>query len=185
MMARRFLGEQKRIDTSPMRGTEGPPELATFMVATGVNAIHYVERFRAVLSAAIRTANDADFDSGRISETLIPDWFAEATCGSTLGGRDSVASAGSRQYVSSRGEEPWDLQEWLYCLDPQLRGWAWWDMTHGPDDMVVLWVDSSGEPVFPCEELRWLAYVCGAVDVAGPLVRSIAEWRQSLPNSAR
>ncbi|GHJ29712.1 hypothetical protein TPA0910_41450 [Streptomyces hygroscopicus subsp. sporocinereus] len=179
MSVRKFVGELGRIDFPPVEGAEGPPVLATFLVATSVDAVDYVARFRAALSAAIRTANQADFDSETISETLIPEWFAEVTRGSVVVGRDQVASSGSQQYVSRRGEEPWELQDWLFCFDPQLRGWAWWDVTQLSNDAVLLWVDASGEPVFPCEEFRWLAYVCGAKNVEGPFVGSLSEWRQS------
>lgn len=179
MSVRKFVGELERVDRSLAEGVEAPSVLATFLVTTSVDAIDYVARFRAVLSAAIRTANQADFDSETISETLIPDWFAEVTRGSVVVGHDHVASSGSQQYVSRRGEEPWELQDWLFCFDPQLRGWAWWDVTQLSNDAVLLWVDSSGEPAFPCEEFRWLAYVCGAKNVDGPLVRRLSEWRKS------
>lgn len=179
MSARKFVGELERIDFSPAKGTEGPPVFATFLVTTNVDAVDYVTRFRAVLSAAIRTANQADFDSETIPETLIPDWFAEVTRGSVVVGRDHAAFSGRQKYVSHRGEDPWELQDWLFCFDPQLRGWAWWDVTQLSNGAVLVWVDSSGEPAFPCEELRWLAYVCGAKNVEGPLVKRLSEWRQS------
>lgn len=184
MSVRKFVGELERVDSFLAEGTEGPPVLATFLVTTNIDAVDYVARFRAVLSAAIRTANQADFDSETISETLIPDWFAEVTCGSIAVGRDNAASSGSQQYVSRRGEELWELQDWLFCFDPQLRGWAWWDLTQLSHNAVLLWVDSSGEPAFPCEEFRWLAYACGAKNVDGPVVRRLSEWRQSRQDPA-
>ncbi|MDQ1026626.1 hypothetical protein QF035_004208 [Streptomyces umbrinus] len=153
--------------------------LATFLIDASMDAISYVARLRSVLSAAIRTVNQAEFDEERIPETLIPAWFAEVTRGSVVVGGDAAASWGAQQYVSRRGEEPWDLQDWLFCFDPQLRGWAWWDATRISQSAVLLWVDSSGEPVFPCEEFRWLAYACGAKTVEGPNLRSVLEWRQS------
>ncbi|MGW7753857.1 hypothetical protein ACWGK6_20370 [Streptomyces violaceusniger] len=184
MSVRKFVGELERVDSSPTERDEGPPVLAAFLVATSMEAIDYVARFREVLSAAIRTANQADFDSETISETLIPGWFAEVTRGSIVVVRDDAASSGSQRYVSHRGEEPWELQDWLFCFDPQLRGWAWWDVTQLSNDAVLLWVDSSGEPAFPCEEFRWLAYACGAKNVDGPLVRRLSEWRQSRQDPA-
>ncbi|GGP16472.1 hypothetical protein LDL08_26480 [Nonomuraea glycinis] len=184
MNASKFVGELERIDISPTKKTKGPPIFATFLVTTNVDAVDYVTRLRAVLSAAIRTANQADFDSEAIPEILIPDWFAEVTRGSVVVGCDHTASSGSQQYVSRHGEEPWELQDWLFCFDPQLRGWAWWDVTMLSKNSVLLWVDSSGEPAFPCEELRWLAYACGAKKVEGPLLRRLWEWRESHQGTA-
>lgn len=157
MSARRFVGELERVGSPPTRGTEEPPVLAAFLVTASVRAADYVARVRAVLSAAIQAAKEIEAGSEPLPENLIPVWFAEVTRGSVVASGDDAASLGIRQYVSRRGEEPWDLQDWLFCFDPQLRGWAWWDATQNSDESVVLWVDSSGEPVFPCEELRWLA----------------------------
>jgi hypothetical protein len=184
MSARRFAGELGRVDSAPSWSTEAPAVLATFLVTASMGAADYVARVRAVLSAAIHAANSMDSDSESLPENLIPDWFAEVTRGSVVVGHDAPASLGIQQYVSRRGEEPWELQDWLFCFDPQLRGWAWWDATQLPDESVLLWVDSSGEPVFPCEEFRWLAYACGAKTVEGPVLRSVLEWRQSRQDSA-
>lgn len=140
----------------------------------------YIVRIRTVLSSAVRAANEIDSDVESLPEDLIPDWFAEVTRGSVVVGHDTSASLGVQEYVSRRGEAPWDLQDWLFCYDPQLRSWAWWDATQLPDESVLLWVDSSGEPVFPCEEFRWLTYVCGAKSVEGPVLRSVSEWRKQV-----
>jgi hypothetical protein len=158
--------------------------LATFLIATSVSAVDYAARIRAVLSAAIRSANEITVGSEFLPESPVPDWFAEVTRGAVFIGRDETASRGAHHYIS-RGEEPWELQDWLFCFDPQLRGWAWWDVTPLSDDSVLLWVDSSGEPVFPCEELRWLAYVCGATAVEGPTLRHFSEWRQIASDSTK
>lgn len=184
MSARRFVGELERIGSAPSRGTENPSVLAAFLVTVDMNVADYVARVRNVLTAAIQTANEIEGGSGSLPEDLIPDWFAEATRGSDVAGSDDAASLGSRQYVLHRGEEPWNLQDWLFCFDPQLRGWAWWDSTQESDQSVVLWVDSSGEAVFPCEELRWMTYVCGASAVEGPVLRSLSEWWKSRQESA-
>lgn len=72
MSVRKFVSELERVDSSPTERDEGPPVLAAFLVATGMAAIDYVARFREVLSAAIRTAKQADFDSKTISEALTP-----------------------------------------------------------------------------------------------------------------
>ncbi|WP_143342764.1 hypothetical protein [Crossiella equi] len=152
--------------------------LAVFRVAVGMRVVDYLAGVRAVLSAAIRTMGEIDAGTDDLPEDLIPDWFAEVTRGSVVASRGGPSSLGVQQYVARRGEEPWELQDWLFCFDPKLRGWAWWDATEISDESVALWVDSSGEPVFPCEELRWLAYACGAQNVEGPSLASISDWQE-------
>ncbi|MFF1615238.1 hypothetical protein ACFVYA_46515 [Amycolatopsis sp. NPDC058278] len=172
------MGELERVGSSLALDFEGPPVLATFLVDTSLSSAEYVSRIRAVLSAAIRSADEISTGSEFLPEGNVPDWFAEVTRGSVSVGRDDPATQGVRQYASRGGEEPFELQEWLFCFDPELRAWSWWDATQISDESVMLWVDSSGEPVFPCEELRWLAYVCGATAVEGPVLRAFSEWRQ-------
>jgi hypothetical protein len=178
-------GELEKLRSEDFSGTGMPPLLSRFLVTPILSASEYNSRIREVLAAVIETVKEFDALSDQVPVGLIPDWFVGVTCG--LNFKSSGPEfKGARYYVSCRHEEPWELQEWLFCFDPQMRGWRWWDLTWLPDGSIQLWVDSSGEPVFPCEELRWLAYVCGAKNVDGPILIPISAWlelRQGLEPS--
>lgn len=53
-----------------------------------------------------------------------------------------------------------------------------WDVTLLAGNIVQVWVDSGGESVFNCDELRWAFYLCGARTVVGPVLKPAAEWEQ-------
>ncbi|RKT53661.1 hypothetical protein C8E97_2240 [Saccharothrix australiensis] len=73
--------------------------------------------------------------------------------------------SGVDRYHAVRGEDRWDLQEWLYGFDPDLRRWRWWDLSTLDGRVAYLWLDTRGEPVVPCEELYWAVFAAGAREV--------------------
>lgn len=128
----------------------------------------YARRLRELVASALEIARVADFDEGDVPLRPLPGWFLELTDGEPDGG--SPDHSGKRNYLTSReGAAPWDVEEWVYCFDPGLRAWSWWDLTDDGRGGLAVWVDTKGEAHIPCEELWWAVYAAGA-DAVEPLV---------------
>ncbi|MFJ6703554.1 MULTISPECIES: hypothetical protein [unclassified Streptomyces] len=154
---------------------EAPPVLCAFEVRTSCPVPEFHDRLRSVLDPALRLALSHSFDGEDLPVDTIPDWFAAAGDGRPV---PEFTSRGVERYVSAIGGGRWELQEWLYQFDPEseFRGWAWWDLTSSGDREAVIWVDTWGESFFACDELRWLAYVAGGEEVAGPRLAGADGW---------
>ncbi|WP_326811457.1 hypothetical protein OIE62_17350 [Streptomyces scopuliridis] len=124
-------------------------------------------RLRELVGAGVKAGLEADFESETISEADVPAWAA-----------DAWAEAAPR-YAAQRGDEEWTVQDLLYSFDPRQRTWSWWDVTAVSGNIVCMWIDSRGEAVYGCEELRWMVYAAGARSVVGPLLREVGEWERS------
>ncbi|MFG2988013.1 hypothetical protein ACGFZK_01645 [Streptomyces sp. NPDC048257] len=124
-------------------------------------------RLRQLVGAGVKAGLEADFGAEAISEADMPAWAA-----------DAWAEAAPR-YAAHRGDEEWTIQDVLYSFDPGQRTWSWWDVTLVAGNIVCLWIDSKEEPVYGCEELRWMAYAAGARSVVGPLLKEVGEWERS------
>ncbi|MEU5405731.1 hypothetical protein [Nocardia asteroides] len=128
--------------------------LAMFAVRPAIPAELYIERFRALISAAVDIAQTVDFDlDEQIALDSLPRWFRDAP--------DFASTEGANNYVAANLGPPWDPAEWIYCFDPDLRAWTWWDITRQPDGIAVR-VDTRGESHIPHGELLWALYVSGA-----------------------
>ncbi|MEU4302635.1 hypothetical protein [Kitasatospora aureofaciens] len=178
-----------------------PPAVTALRVEPVGDPQTYAHRLREVLSGAVRTGAAQGFDVDALDESRIPSWFSAVTATTAVRGTTAAngtaaahgtagtagktpadvpgeVAAGAVRYGADRDEDPWDLQEWLFCFDPQLRRWRWWDATTPDGHTVLVWLDTRGETVIPCEELRWAAYACGARSVTGPLPLPVEDWRR-------
>ncbi|MBT2477544.1 hypothetical protein [Streptomyces sp. ISL-94] len=98
---------------------------------------------------------------------------------------EPFAAAGRDGYTARTGGAPWDRQNWLsrFDPDPEVRGWARWDLTRSPagDGELRLWADTWGEAFFAWEHLRRLAYACGARSVVDPVLVKPEAWNGEVP----
>ncbi|WP_330298684.1 hypothetical protein [Streptomyces sp. NBC_00503] len=124
-------------------------------------------RLRELVRAGVKAELEADFKAETISEADVPAWAADAW------------NHAAARYAAHRGDEEWTVQDLLYSFEPGQRAWSWWDVTAVSGNTVCMWIDSEEEPVFGCEELRWMAYAAGARSVVGPLLREAGEWERS------
>ncbi|MFF0478333.1 hypothetical protein [Streptomyces sp. NPDC004284] len=140
----------------------------------------YASRLREVLAAVYGLAAEEDFDEEQLPLDGIPAWFIGVCRGG--GPTEPFAAEGRERYTERTGGAPWEIQDWLSRFDPELeaRGWAFWDLTRAPGDQgrLRLWLDTWGEPFFSWEELRWLAYVCGARTVSDPITLKPQAWAE-------
>lgn len=150
---------------------DDPPDGLLSVFYIEVSAWHEAEAFgrrlRELVRAGVKAGLEADFEAESVPETDIPAWAA-----------DAWVEAAPR-YTAHRGDEEWTVQDLLYSFQPGQRNWAWWDVTLAFGNIVCLWVDSQEEPVYGCEELRWMAYAAGARSLVGPLLREAGEWERS------
>ncbi|MBM9506035.1 hypothetical protein [Actinacidiphila acididurans] len=123
-------------------------------------------KVRSVIEAGVRISREADFDADELPESGVPVWAIEHW------------EDGAPRYSLHRGESGWTTQDFLYSYDPGRRAWSWWDVTLAAGNIVQVWVDSRGEAVFPCDDLRWAFYMCGARTVVGPLLEPPEQWER-------
>ena len=133
-------------------------------VATWKEVGEFEGRLRSVLIGLVEAVRGADFDSDELSIPSLPGWVAD------MWGDAAV------RYSLHRGEEEWSLQDLFFAFEPGRRSWEWWDVTRVAGNVLQVWVDSGGELVFNCEELRWILYLCGARTIVGPLLANSSEW---------
>ncbi|MEK8225009.1 hypothetical protein NKG05_00835 [Oerskovia sp. M15] len=137
----------------------------------------YGERLRNVLSSAVRTVVELGIDGDCVDASRVPKWFAGHTDRGGFADIPVEALGGRRVYLDEREQSEWDLQEWLYCFEPDLRRWSWWDLTVGCDGRtLLLWVDTSGELVVPCDELWWAIFATGARGASASMGRASQDW---------
>ncbi|MGI5221788.1 hypothetical protein [Nocardia sp. CA-290969] len=162
--------EIARIVHRPAAAPDDRQPLSAFYVEVESfdDAEGFGRRLREFVRAGVNASLVADFGLDAISEADIPPWT-----------RESWESAAER-YAAHRGDEEWTVQDVLFAFDPSQREWSWWDATSVFGNIVCVWVDSQGEAVYNCEELRWMMYVAGARAVVGPLLRDSGDWKQSV-----
>jgi hypothetical protein len=153
----------RRPDTTP-----DEPLSAFYVEVEDWNAVEgFGRRLRELVYAGVKAEQEADFSAEAVSEDDVPAWARESW------------EAAAERYAAHRGDEEWTVQDVLYSFEPGQRAWSWWDVTKQFGNTVAIWVDSQGEAVYNCEELRWLAYLCGARALVGPLLRDPQEWQRS------
>ncbi|MET9213395.1 MULTISPECIES: hypothetical protein [unclassified Nocardia] len=158
--------ELARVMSHPVTTPTGT--LAMFLVHPAVPRRTYTQRLRELISAAVEIAQTTDFDQDEVV-TLdpLPTWFRETP--------DVPSIEGSRNYVAAGLGDPWEPEEWIYCFDPDLRAWTWWDVTERSDGVAV-WVDTLGEPHVPHGELLWALYITGAEQVDPLRMEAASSW---------
>lgn len=146
--------------------------LAMFLVHPAISSEVYAARLRALISAAVGIAQETDFEKDDVV-TLdpLPEWFR--------GISDAPSTKGASNYVEAGLGEPWEPEEWIYCFDPDLRAWTWWDITERPEGVAV-WVDTLGEPHVPHGELLWALYVAGAERVDPLRMEGADSWADTI-----
>lgn len=162
-----LASELERVLRRPDAAPDGPLSVFYAEVEAWNEAEHFGRRLRELVLAGVKAGLNADFAADELPETDIPAWVAEAW------------PEAAPRYAAQRGDEEWTVQDVLYSFDPDQREWSWWDVTAVSGNTVCVWVDSRGEDVYGCEELRWLAYAAGARAVVGPLTREAGEWEGS------
>ncbi|MFJ6198695.1 hypothetical protein [Micromonospora sp. NPDC092111] len=167
------------------RPGEGPVRsLALLVVVPAAGPEAYAQRLRTLIGAAIDIVRSADFDQEDVPVDALPQWFIELSNEeSVTGGNDDAGNEGKRRYLLTRDSRPWGSGDWIYCFEPGLRAWSWWDVTLGVDGRVNVWVDTKGEAHIACEELWWAVHVSGALMVEPIVLESAEVWRgqESLP----
>jgi hypothetical protein len=162
---------------SELRRTKSRPEvgpsvpLAAFYVevANWDESDRFAQRVRDLVRAGVEVAATGDFDAEVLPESSLPPWSNEEAFLREEGNA-------KLRYSLHRGDEEWTMQDLLFSFDPRQRSWEWWDITRISANVVQLWVDSRGEPVFACDELRWICYLAGARSLVGPLLTSSEVW---------
>ena len=129
----------------------------------------FSRRLRSAIDSCLQVAGQSDFDADEISEHGIPEWMTAATT-------SDLGKLARTRYSLHRGDETWTMQDVLFSFDPQQRSWWWWDVTSAGGNIVHVWVDSRGEAVYSCEELRWILYLSGAHTIVGPVLLPESSW---------
>ena len=162
------------------RPTEEPVALLALLVVTpAAGPEAYAARLRHLVGEAVGVAQVADFGRGNVPTSSLPNWFLALTDGGDEAEEsDELGSEGKRRYLEAREDRPWEIEDWVYCFDPDLRSWSWWDVTVSSHGQVNVWIDTKGEAHVPCEELWWAVYVSGALDVAALMLESAEVWSQ-------
>jgi len=158
-------GEAGRLVGRPTK-TRGVLSTFCIEVATWMEVSEFSIRLRSVLAELVEAARAADFDSGPLTILSLPEWAAE------------MWRYAAVRYSLHRGEEEWSLQDLFFSFEPGRRSWEWWDVTKVAGNVLQVWVDSGGELVFNCDELRWILYLCGARTIVGPLLANPSEWQE-------
>lgn len=157
-----------------VRPTTSPVgSLAVFHVEVGrwEEAEGFARRVRGLVAAGVEISRHGGFELDQLPEDVLPAW--------ARGGDFSEVHRDARlRYSLHRGEEEWTAQDLLFSFEPKQRRWKWWDVTLLGGNLLQVWVDSLGEPVFACDELRWILYLSGAHAVVGPSLLSPDLWGQ-------
>jgi len=139
----------------------------------------YALRLRSVIGSALSIAEQQSFEQDEIDVGILPQWFLQVTEGDiNSASLPIVCRLGRQRYLDLIEDRPWTIREWIYNFDPDLRHWKWWDLTVDQDDRLILWLDSSGEPTFAADELRWAVFCAGAAEVTSLGLLSSSIWSE-------
>ncbi|MEV6648819.1 hypothetical protein [Amycolatopsis sp. NPDC051371] len=175
-MSDEFSEELSRIEA---RASAAPPPWLAVLEVEPIDGFEpYGRKLREIARAAVSVARDEEFDADELDASGVPRWFADLTDGrdADSGGIPASSHQGSADYYQARGEREWDVQEWLFCFEPELRRWSWWDLTTPDGRRAFIWIDTRGEAVIPAEELWWAAFASGARSVSGLVMKTGEEW---------
>ncbi|WAL67911.1 hypothetical protein ORV05_09120 [Amycolatopsis cynarae] len=172
-----LVGEVHRLERHPLDESIGL--LGLLVVTPAGDGSRYAQRLRGLIAAAVEIARSADFESDEVSGVGLPSWFLALSTGAAgdVPG-DAMGSAGKRRYLEVRDDRSWSSDEWIYCFDPDLRAWSWWDITVGDNGKICVWVDTKGEAHIPCEELWWAVFAAGAASVERLTLEYASVWAE-------
>lgn len=170
-MTRTSKEELGRLWVRPRTLPAGP--LAAFYVEVGRwdEVEDFARRVRGLVAAGVEISNSGDFELDQLPEDVLPAW-------ARVGDFSEVYREARLRYSLHRGEEEWSMQDLLFSFEPKERCWKWWDVTLLGGNLLQVWVDSLGEPVFACDELRWILYLSGAHAIVGPSLLAPDLWDQ-------
>lgn len=176
-MSDELIEELNRICSRPSAAQA--PIFATLDIEVLGNVEDYGRKLREIVRAALGVAHDEGFENDVVDSSGVPAWFAQISDDARGGEPVSREVLEIRErYRRERDGDAWDMQEWLFAFDPDLRRWRWWDLTAVGSTRVILWVDTKGEPVIPCEELWWAVFAAGARSARGISLASSDEWQR-------
>lgn len=163
--------ELGRLWARPSTLPAGP--LAAFYVEVGrwEEVEDFACRVRELVGAGVEISRSGDFELDQLPEDVLPVW-------ARVGDFSEIFREARLRYSLHRGEEEWTTQDLLFSFEPAQRRWKWWDVTLLGGNLLQVWVDSLGEPVFACDELRWILYLSGAHAVVGPSLLAPDLWYQ-------
>ena len=151
--------------------------LALLVVRSEVGPDEFAVRLRKLIMSAVDIAQQVDFEQDQVSTDSLPQWFQVLTNGAEGGADDDpLGSSGKAKYLQNRNDRPWGLEEWIYCFDPDLRAWEWWDVSINDYGEACVWVDTKGEAHIPCEELWWAIFLAGASDTEPMVLENPSVW---------
>jgi hypothetical protein len=160
--------ELRRLEYGPAAELPRGLGLVRFITSTtgGVEAV--LSRAKQVLARvdeyAPRRPSDDEW------RRVLPAWFV-ARCAPELSSQEAEAALSRWRAMSpsdqreAEKQHRWPLLDWLYWLEPERRGWFWWDANASDDSHAVVAVEVQGWP-FPWGALSWLLRAAGADQVA-------------------
>lgn len=173
----RYSLDQELIRTGERPSADPIHLLALLRVKPVISGSEYATRLRGLIQETLRICQRVDFEGDDVPTDSLPDWFLSVTDGTPATSHaNSPESIGKSRYLAAREGEAWEAEEWIYCFDPDLRAWSWWDATEDDLGNVCLWVDTKGEGRIPCEELWWAVYAAGAEAVEPLTLEYSSEW---------
>lgn len=169
---------EQEVPRTEIRPSEDPVHLlALLKVQPAISGPEYATRLRKLIREALKVCATVDFEEDDVPTDSLPEWFLSITDGTSatpdIGSPESI---GKSRYLAARENEAWEAEEWIYCFDPDLRKWSWWDATEDGHGNVSIWVDTLGEGHIPCEELWWAVYVAGAESVEPLTLEYSSDW---------
>jgi hypothetical protein len=171
----------RELERTRHRASDPPIHLLALLTVNPVQRNEeYAKRLRSLICEAIKIAQVADFDADEdVQADSLPEWFRLIADGHSARPRGgSPENIGKLNYSDQRDNQPWDYGEWIYCFDPDLRKWSWWDITEDGQGKVCVWVDTKGEAHIPCEELWWAVYAAGAESTEPLTLEFSTKWQE-------
>ncbi|MEU8799628.1 hypothetical protein [Spirillospora sp. NPDC048819] len=97
---------------------DAPLLLTSFVVEVAGDVGAYARRVRSALVAGVQLAVRGEFESDKLPELKVPGWFSSTEEGE-VGDLAEVFESidGRRRYVEHCGEDPWELQDWLWSIE--------------------------------------------------------------------
>ena len=142
----------------------------TIEAASTHDSERVLERLREVMSAVVAGGFN-EWPSVAEWQTRLPAWFVAKAAPTHT--REEVETFLARWRTLTSDERrdpknnlPWDLDNWLYAIEPDQRLWHWWDAEVVSPDVLVLTL-ALDDAHAPMDALRWLLEASGATEIDG------------------